>query len=302
MAKFYWLLFLFVFSPQLAWASSQQVSLALDQTVFSLAAVPGEEVPLEINVSNPLDKRQLVSSEIADLSIGEDNKLDLIVGQNELFGMKDWIFLEEKSWIFEPKETKKISLRLKIPEKATVGSHYGGIFFRVLPEIQGDNFQNVLVGAQIGCYILLNVEGVQTGGGRISDFQAPILAKEKNDLKVEFENTGNIHYIPHGEIAVKNLLSQKEEKLEMEKHFVFPGKKYAFENNWPGGSAWGVYLAKAFFVDGNQGVHLSSRWIFGKYSFLWLIFLLVLFSSIWRIKNKFFPKSKKDARAEKDAG
>ncbi|MFZ2188268.1 MAG: hypothetical protein WAV73_01745 [Candidatus Moraniibacteriota bacterium] len=284
-----------VFSmPQLVFAvEEQQVSLALDQAIFSFAAKPGEERELEINVGNLVDKKQLVSLEVNDLSIEENNRLGLIVAENSLFGMKDWLFTEDKKWIFEPKETKKITLKLKVPKDVTVGSHYAGIFFRALPEIQGENFQTVLVGAQVGSYVLLNVDGAVTGGGKINNFQVPVVAKERTDLSVEFENTGNIHYIPHGEIQVKNLLSQKTEKIEVEKHFVFPGKKYVFENNWQGGSVFGVYSAKAYFVDGNKVGHFSRRWIMGKYAFVWPFFLVGLFF-VFRLirKNGFWRRRK----------
>jgi hypothetical protein len=288
-------LILVFFIPRLVFASEEnQVSLALDQTVFSFAAKPGEERNLEINVGNLVDKKQLVSLGIGDLSIEENNRLNLIVTENSLFGMKDWIFAEDQKWIFEPKETKKIALKLKVPKDATVGSHYAGIFFRALPEIQGENFQNVLVGAQLGAYVLLNVDGAVIGGGKINNFQAPVVAKEQTELKVEFENTGNIHYIPHGEIQVKNLLSQKTEKIEVEKHFVFPGKKYAFENNWQGGSVFGIYSARAYFVDGNKVGHFSQRWIMGKYAFVWPLFLAGLFFVFRLIKKSGFWRRRKN--------
>jgi hypothetical protein len=277
---------LLCFVPRVTLAEGeQQVSLALDQSVFSLAGDPGSEKSLEINVGNLADKKQLVSLEINDLTFEENNRLSFVVSDNNLFGMKSWISAEEQRWIFEPKETKKITLKVNVPKDATVGSHYAGIFFRALPEIQGGNFQNVLVGAQVGVYVLFNVDGAVVGGGKINSFRAPVVAKEKADLRVEFENIGNIHYIPHGEINVKNLLSQKTEKIELEKHFVFPGKKYTFENNWQNGSVFGVYSAKAYFVDGNKVGHFSRRWIFGKYSFVWLFFLAGIFFGFWKAKQ-----------------
>lgn len=290
-------LLFFVPSSVLA-GEDQQVSLALDQTVFSLSAKPGEERSLEINLGNLLDKKQLVSLVANDLSIEENNRLDLLVTQNSLFGMRDWISAPEQKWILEPKETKKIILTVKVPKEATVGSHYAGIFFRALPEIQGGNFQDVLVGAQIGVYVLLNVPGAVVGGGKINSFQAPVIAKAQTDLQVEFENTGNIHYIPHGEIDIKNLLSQKTQKIELEKHFVFPGKKYTFENNWQAGSVWGIYSARAYFVDGNKMGHFSRRWIFGKYSFVWLVVLAGGVFIFWKMHKRDFWRPKKNGQTK----
>jgi hypothetical protein len=292
-------LVLLFFVPWAVLASDDnQVSLALDQTVFSLSGKPGEEKSLEINISNLLDKKQLISLAINDLTLEENNRLSLLVAQNDLFGMKDWILADEQKWIFEPKETKKITLKVKVPKDATVGSHYAGIFFRALPEIQGENFQTVLVGAQIGAYVLLNVDGEVVGGGKINSFQAPVVARAQTDLKVEFENTGNIHYIPHGEIDVKNLLSQKTEKIELEKHFVFPGKKYTFENNWQAGSVWGIYSARAYFVDGNKMGHFSRRWIFGKYSFVWLVVLAGVVFIFREMHKRGFWRPKKNGQAK----
>lgn len=282
--RFWWgtAVFLSSFLPSLAWAADQSVGLAVDQTIFSLAAFPGEEAVLEINISNLLDKEQLVSLEIGDLLFGDNNRPEMVAEKNELFGMKEWIAPETEKTILAPKQTQKISFHLKIPQDATVGSHYCGIFFRGLPEITGENFQDVLIGAQIGSLVLLNVKGEAAGAGAIKDFQAPLLTEEKTALKVEFENLGNIHYIPFGQIEMKNIFSQKEQKLELEKHFVFPGKKYSFENIWQSGSDWGVYRAKAYFVDGDQAPHFASRWIFGRYSFVWLFLL----AAVWFLGRK----------------
>lgn len=281
---FLFLLFL-VPGAVLANEDQRKISLALDQTVFSLAGKLGSEKFLEINVSNLADRKQTVSLAINNLTLEENNRLSSFGGEDSLFGMKDWISAEEKVWILEPKETKKITLKVNVPKDAAVGSHYAGVFFRATPEIQGENFQTVMVEAQVGAYVLLNVDGTVTGSGKIESFWAPLIVKARTDLRVEFENTGNIHYIPYGEIDVKNLFSQRTEKIELEKHFVFPGKKYTFEDNWQGGSDWGVYSAKAYFVDGNMTGHFSRRWIVGKYSFLWLLALGGLFFIFRKIKR-----------------
>lgn len=257
-------------------AQADSVGISVDQSVFALAADPGTTQMVSVNVSNTSNYEQKMSAVTKDFVEGDNGLLVSTTNKNDQFGMKDWVNVDEKNWILAPSETKKITLNVTIPKDATVGAHYAIVDIRAFPEIDGQNFQSTIVGGQIGVYLLFNVNGAVSGSGNLKKFDAPVvIGSDSVPLKAEFENTGNILYIPHGEIKIQNILTKKISTIESEKHFVFPGAKYSFEMAWDQKSIFGFYRAQAVFVDANGAAHIQQRFFFGKLFFVIPLLLLV---------------------------
>lgn len=244
------------------------VGISVDQSVFSFSLDPGAQKEFQITLTNISDYEENISLEPQDFSMGNNNAIENAVEVNELNGMKQWISSSQKNLALKSKEKVQIPVVVTVPFDATVGSHYAILSVNVLPQIDAQNFQKTLVGGRIGIYVLVNVKGMVSGKGEIKSFSAPIITNETANITAEFENTGNIHYMPHGEIHIKNLLTRKTQDLETEKHFVFPGKRYAFELSWQPSSIFAAYKAEAFFIDGDGSLHISQRFMFGKLFFI----------------------------------
>jgi hypothetical protein len=297
MSKFgyiFLVLFAFFFSTSLyCSAEREKIGLSVDQSIFSFNLYPGQQQEFVLRVKNITDRKQQFDVEVRDFSVDNNNKTNFLPERNELFGMKDWIKPEgENVWMIEAGEERLVKFILSVPENANVGSHYSAVIFSVLPEIDFENFQKPIVRGEVGTYIFLNVGGQISGDGLIENFTSPLVIDKEADFSVTFENRGNVHYVPYGEIKIKNIISQKDFNNKLEKHFVFPGKKYTFKYNWKPPSTFGIYTAEAFFVD-QTGRNLSEKkMLFGK-AFLMLIgalvFMIVIISIIIkrRSKNKF---------------
>lgn len=267
-------------------ANLNKVGLSVDQTVFSFNLDPGASQDFKIKVKNISEKPENLSAEGEDFSVADNNEVSFLAGDNELYGIKNWLKINESNWNLDPGQEKEINISISIPKDATVGSHYSVVSIRAYPQISGDNFQSTIVSGRIGIYVLVNVLGDVSGKGAIKNFQVPIISGNNVALDTEFENTGNIHYIPHGEIHIKNLLTRRDNSIDLEKHFVFPGKKYNFETTWNSGSIFGVYRAQASFVDGDGRVHLAERFIFGKLFFLIPFVIILSAIALFKIRKK----------------
>jgi len=294
MSKFRYIflvLFAFFFStPFYCSAEREKIGLSVDQSIFSFNLYPGQQQEFVLRVGNITDWKQRVEVKIRDFSVDNDNKTNFLPDKNELFGMKDWINPEGGNvWMLEAREEKLVKFILDVPKDANVGSHYSAVIFSALPEIDFENFQKPIVRGEIGTYIFLNVGGQMSGDGLIENFTSPLVIDKEANFSVTFENQGNVHYIPHGEIKIKNIFSQKIFNNELDKHFVFPGKKYTFKYNWEPPSTFGMYTAEAFFVD-QTGRNLSEKKIlFGK-TFLILLgvlaFMIIIILIIIKKKKK----------------
>ena len=292
---FFFVLCQLFFRPYLSYAAEhQQTGIFIDQTVLSFAVSPGESRELEIGVGNHSAQQQTIVCSIFDVNIDDENQLRSIATKSENSDLSSWTSCGENQLVLEPGELKKVSFKLDVPQDASLGSHSAGIFFSSVPENANSNSQNMSVSARVGAYLLVNVTGADNGSGKISVFNAPFFYSNNFSLEVIYKNTGNIHYVPHGEIWIQNIFTQKKEKIELEKHFVFPGKEVSFESVWRGGSGFGAYLATAYFVDGNQRIQLSKRIMIGKFvfaTFLCLGVAVITFLIIRKKRKKQIGKS-----------
>ena len=288
--KILFLLILTIFFSQRQIVLAERISVSVDQTVFAFSAGPESNNEIKINVRNISDTSQKMSIVTKDFIAGDNGLIVNMTNKNEKFGMSEWVLTKEPDWILEPRSNKEITLLINIPKNAIVGAHYAIANIQAFPTVDGQNFQNTIVGGQIGVYILVNVKGEVSGSGNLKKFDAPIIAGRSVPLKADFENTGNMLYIPHGEIQIENIFTRKKTIIETEKHFVFPGTKYSFETNWDAPSVFGSYSARADFVDANGVHHNQQKFFLGKFFlptfFIFLGCIFVIKRIIGKIKSR----------------
>lgn len=269
------------------------IGISIDQTIYTFELDPGARKEFTLKVQNIAQEEQQLSVETQDFSAEDNNEITLLPGQNELYGMKDWVAIQEKDVFLEPGGARELQFVLNVPQDATVGSHFCVLNVRALPKIDAQNFQEPIVSGQIAVYILLNVNGDISAKGELTQFVAPVFAQDRVALKSEFQNTGNVFYIPHGGIRIENLFTGQTNTLKTEKHFVFPGKKYFFDMEWAGSSIFGVYKAQAYFVDGEGAMHSSERYIVGKLSFVFPLAVILLVFAANRVIVRYKKRSVK---------
>ena len=267
-------------------SKADSVGVSVDQSVFAFSIAPGATQDVTINVHSLSSSTQKMSVETEDFVVGDNNSITQLTDNNPQFGMKNWVSADQNDWFLDGGQNQAIKLTVSVPSDASVGAHYAIANIKALPQIDGQNFQQTIVGGQVGVYLLLNVKGAANGSGNLSKFSAPIIANKNASLKADFQNTGNILYIPHGEIQMQNLLTRKQTTIETEKHFVFPGKDFSFEMNWPLDSVFGIYKAQASFVDANGQVHTAERILMGRLFFLIPLLLIFIILLIYKIRRK----------------
>jgi hypothetical protein len=290
------IIFLAVFFPGTILAQENNpgtkdlVGISVDQSVFAFDLNPGEKQSFKIKLKNTSDQKQQMSAIREDFSVSDNNATNLLDGKNEIYGMKDWISTSEKDWFLEAGENKELVFQFEVPKDASVGSHFSSVLIRSFPAITGVNFEHTLISGQVGIYVLVNVKGQVSGKGKITKFEAPIFGDKSIAFKTEFENDGSVHYIPHGEISIKNILTGRSDKVDIEKHFVFPGKKYSFDSEGSIPSVLGIYIANASFVDGDNARHSQKRIIFGKYSAFTILIIVFLMLALGRLFHRKYAK------------
>jgi len=281
--------------PTFVFANSQ--GIAVDQTSIVFDVDTGEVQKFIVEIKNISNEEQKIEIDAMDYIVENDNQITLQKDIDVDTGLRDWIEVQDKNIILAPSEAKEITFTVNTPQEALIGSHHGAVIFRTEPSGDGA----VKVQGQIGVHVLINVKGNTHASGYISKFDIPFVASGLVEYTAEFENTGNIHYVPYGDVVVHNIFTKNEQKYEYEKHFVFPGKKFTFSHTEEIPSLFGLYKAHVTFVDGEGATRIKSDYVMGY--FFPLIFLLSLASVIfvlWKLfsNRKINKKSVDDTQKE----
>jgi len=262
---------------------ANSLGIAVDQTNVVFDIDSGKEQQFIIEVTNISDKEQEVVVGVQDYVLDNNNKLTLIEGRDDQNGIKDWIDIEDNSIILVPGESQDVLFTVKTSEDASIGSHRGVVLFRAT----SDADESVKVQGQIGIHVLINVRGDTHASGRVHSFDIPLLTFGLVDYDVEFENTGNIHYVPYGEVVVRNVFTHHEQMYKYDKHFVFPGKKFKFVVSDEIPSLFGLYSARVIFVDGEGAVREKMDYIMGYFApLIFIVVIGVVISILYRLRKK----------------
>ena len=271
--------------PFVTFASN--VGIAVNQTSIVFDANVNESQEFVIEVRNIFQEQRVIEIDVVDYILDDENVMTLLNENDEDSGMKDWISSEEKNIVLKPGEERDVVFTVEVPENISIGSHRGVVLFR--GALNDDD--TVKVRGQIGVHILANIRGDTHANGDISKFDIPLLATDFVEYSVEFENMGNVHYVPYGEIAIRNVFTKNIQVYEYEKHFVFPGKKFTFVKIEKIPSLFGLYKARVTFVDGEGVTRTKSDYMMGY--FFPLVFIVVAGVVVYLLRYILKNKRKK---------
>ncbi|MFA5985717.1 MAG: DUF916 domain-containing protein [Parcubacteria group bacterium] len=240
---------------------AEKLGIAVSESKIAFDMDIDENQNFNVKVTNVSDETQKIIVDIMDYDIGDENSIILRNDSDEQNGIKEWINIPEKEFDLPPNAGKDVSFTVHVPENASVGSHRGAVIFRMVPV--GD--ASVKVQGQIGVHVLVNVKGNTHATGTLHWFDVPLFTTHQIIYRAQFENTGNIHYVPHGDIFLRNIVTNKKSAYDFnaEDHFVMPGKKFTFTFMQDIPSVFGVYYARARFVDGEGAIRQKSDIVMG---------------------------------------
>ena len=228
--------FLILTSALLAHAQTPTPSnydVTVSPVFFDLTSNPGdtvsEKVRIRNNTTSPLPIKLEVKKMTGDLN-GE-----LTLKDTSSDDSLSWIKFAETAFVAKPLEWTDVPFTITIPKEAAYGYYYAISF------TQDNTSPLAKTGAKItgaaAVPILLNVrkEGAKIEGKLIS-FTTDAAWYEYPPIKLltKFENTGNIHIRPTGNIFIKDMLGRQVAVLTINgtQGTILPNTKKTFESIW----------------------------------------------------------------------
>ncbi len=151
-----------------------------------------------------------------------------------------WINVSSKPFNIPGDGSREIPFIVDIPEDASPGGHYAAIVVGTKPKENKKEGSAMSISTMISSLIFLNVNGEIVEKGSIREFSTSrnFYKKPDVDFNVVFENTGNVHIQPQGEIRVYNVFNKDKGEVIINQGTEFgnvlPDGKRAWNFNWQG--------------------------------------------------------------------
>jgi hypothetical protein len=166
------------------------------------------------NGKQPID----IYVQVADYKSGENGGPEFIQNQDRYetasYALSQWIEVGSGPYNIDAQKSAEIPYSIVLPATADPGGHYAALLIGTRPkgDIHGSGLQ---ISSLLASLIMLEVTGDILERGQIREFSAGKIIFTEPDVKfnVNFENTGNVHLLPQGEISITDWFGRKKGRI-----------------------------------------------------------------------------------------
>lgn len=245
-------------------------------------ADPGETLNHTLKVTNESDiakdffiyKKNIKGVEAGGVPLFADQGAE-VTG----YELSEWVEIPTEPLHVEANESVELNVIIHVPDNATPGSHFGGVFVSAEPPKLREIGAGV--GYEVASIISIRISGEVIDGARIRSFSTDKLLYSKKSVKFDakIENQGNILIRPYGPLTITSMFSSKPTTITINESLagVFPGTMRDIEFEWESDEfGFGRYEAVlALVYDGNNGQKtMDASLVFWVFPIKAMLFIL----------------------------
>ena len=193
--------------------------------------------------------------------------------EQQTYSLAKWIKFSQTKIALTSEQVVEFNYQIDVPSDAEPGGHYGVIFFATKAPTIEEQTNQVALSGMVGALILGTVPGKITEKASVEEFSTrKIYFSLPATFVVRLRNSGNIHYKPSGDIAIKDITGGEVKRVVLNQAAgnVLPASIRKFEEKWEDDNKSvfgyvGPFKANLRVVYGTKGYTLD-----GKLSF-WVI-------------------------------
>lgn len=248
--------------PIKAQEASEQTSISVSPQSLDIAINPGESVSNVFRLTNGSDNALTIQTTPRNfLPRGNEGAIELR-DEETPYSLASWIGVAPDGNVeIGSGETVDFNVTISAPANAEPGGHFGSVVFQTIPSEQEGTA--ALVSQEIAPVILVKIPGEVDESGSIAEFSS----KKKiwtNQSEIEFdilfENTGNIHYRPSGQMIIRNILGREVDRVDIAGNNVIPNAERLLDATWSDvGFRLGSYSAEVTLVFGDDSQITNAK-------------------------------------------
>lgn len=276
--------------------AQEALSLSISPTLFEMSASPGQQWSSNLKIINTNPYELVVSTNVVNFAPqGEGGQGEFIpVFTQETKGQTfaEWITTADSTFIIPAEQTVQIPFSIAVPTDAPPGGHFAAILVGTKSDSDNSNTTKVATTQVVSSLVFLRVAGDIIESGNIREFTTEKILYEEPEVKfnLRFENKGNVHIQPQGDIKILNMWGQERGIVPINKRSLFGNvlpesiRKYVF--TWSGDwslADMGRYTAIATLAYGENEKQFASSetyfWVIPWKALL--VIILILGTFIW---------------------
>ena len=251
--------------------AQDSITLTITPPFFQLNLVPGQSWSSAIKVVNGNDRPlTLYGTAVNFAPEGEQGHGTLVPLINESAGADTfaaWTHVSAEAVTIGPEKTGEISFTLHVPDDASPGGHYGAILISTKP-VEDAGASHVSVAGAVSSLFLLRIGGDIHEEGSLREFStdSSVYQSPEATFVLRFENTGNVHLQPQGDVTIYNMWGRERGKILINSNTdfgnVLPKSVRKFSFTWKGGDTIfdaGRYTAIATLAYGKEARNNVSQ-------------------------------------------
>ncbi len=296
---------IFLLFPSNSHAQQSQI-LSVTPPLFQLSALPGDIWQSSIKVVNGNSYPLTVFAEVVNFSptgeTGQGKFIPILSDaetSEEKATLAEWIEIAKGPYVIPPEQTKDVTFFVEIPENAAPGGHYSAILISTQPPETQDDPMAVQAMQSVTSLFFVRVEGDVHEEGVIREFSISdaLLERPEAEFSLRFENKGNVHLQPKGDILITNMWGTVRGSVPVnyQTHFgnVLPESIRNFNFSWKSDFSIadvGRYKAIVTLAYGEDGVKNVSAatyfWVIPIKATLMVLTVLGIFISliVWMVR------------------
>jgi hypothetical protein len=255
--------------PQFSQAEFSKVTV--NKSVVEIVEKEGEEGKFSFWVRNDGDEEQRIGLEVRNIEFDDNNTYSIVEAQD---GPSSKVHFAENDFVLASKAIREVKGSISHSQEM-MGSQKMLVLVSFSAAQEPKEYAGVQTQGKIGVYLLTKGDEKSDGWGKIENVFVRKFWKEKVDVQVRYRNMGDVYFVPEATVKIRNILSGEQKELDLEKHFVFPGKKFSFSQEITEFSSWGFFRVEVNFVDGNGKMDSARRYACG-YLFPVVLVLIII--------------------------
>lgn len=258
------------FVPQIGFAQETD-GLRLSPAFHEERVDPGSVYTHSVTVTNisNVDRTYYLLTEDIE-GVNENNEPIFSENVPTAYQLSKWVTLPAESIDIKAGETRSIPFAIRVPQNASPGSHFGGIFF----DLEPPKLRTVGtgIGIRVGTLLSLRISGEVQEELVVREFSTDkfVYSEPTVIFDTKMENLGNVFMRPAGFLEITDMFGVKVANITLNEDSagIFPESERIFKTTWEYDKlAFGRYQA---VVSIGYGVEGSQRTIFNTVSF-WVL-------------------------------
>lgn len=236
-----------LFIPLSVAAQADSMSISVTPPLIQLTVGPGESWASSLKVINTNSYDVSYYASVVDFKAqgeeGEGTLIPLVGGASSTpnsYSLASWITLSPAPVRIKAGASGQIPFTVHVPADAEPGGHYAAILVGTQPggvQLTGPSMK---ISSFVSSLVFVKIRGETTESGRIREFHTDKYVNDtpSADFLLRFENTGNTHIQPQGDIVIYNMWGKKRGELAVNENGnfgnVLPGSTRKFTFTWAG--------------------------------------------------------------------